>query len=186
MKPNLVKEYEDGDLRKDFSIKYASASNVKGWFITKYRDATTTASNLGYGGNDWILLRYADVMLLSAETNLYLSDEAAAIALLDQVRDRAKLPLYAVSKANPAYNAKYPILKLAILHERRVELAFENQRWFDLLRTFTPTELVAYFQTKPQADYGMAKVSNFGTKDYYYPIPFDEVKLNPEKMYQNP
>jgi starch-binding outer membrane protein, SusD/RagB family len=186
VKPDLVKEYEDGDLRKDFSIRYANASNVKDWFITKYRDASSTASNLGYGGNDWILMRYADVMLLLAETNLYLGDEAAATALLDQVRDRAKMPLYAVMKTNAAYTAKYPTLKLAILHERRVELAFENQRWFDLLRMFTPTELVTYIKAKPQADYGTAKVSNFGTKDYYYPIPFDEVKLNPEKMYQNP
>ena len=67
-----------------------------------------------------------------------------------------------------------------------MELAFENHRWFDLLRFFTPAELIPYIQAKPQADFGAAKVSNFGPKDYYYPIPFDEVKLNPEKMYQNP
>lgn len=40
-------------------------------------------------------------------------------------------------------------------------------------------------KSKTQADYGTAKVSNFGRKDYYYPIPFDEYKLNPTKMYQN-
>ncbi|MBO0935513.1 RagB/SusD family nutrient uptake outer membrane protein [Fibrella sp. HMF5335] len=186
VKADLVKEYEDGDVRKDFSIKYANAANVKDYFITKFRDASAGATTNGYGGNDWILIRYADVMLLLAETNLYLGDEAAAIALLDQVRDRAKLPPYAVAKTNATYAAKYPTLKLAILHERRVELAFENHRWFDLLRFFTPTEAVAYFQAKPQADYGTAKVSNFGPKDYYFPIPADEVKLNPTKMYQNP
>lgn len=186
VKPDLVKAYEDGDLRKDFSIRFANAANVKDYFITKFRDVSSTAGTLGYGGNDWILLRYADVMLLLAETNLYLGDEPAAIALLDQVRERAKLPTYAVSKATPTYSAKFPTLKLAILHERRVELAFENQRWFDLIRTFTPTELVAYFQAKPQADYGVGKLANIGPKDYYYPIPSDEVKLSPEKMYQNP
>jgi hypothetical protein len=37
------------------------------------------------------------------------------------------------------YSAKYPTLKLAILHERRVELAFEHHRWHDLTRFFTPT-----------------------------------------------
>ncbi|MBO0934424.1 RagB/SusD family nutrient uptake outer membrane protein [Fibrella aquatilis] len=186
VKPDLVKDYEDGDLRKDFSIKYANAANVKDYFITKFRDASAGATTNGYGGNDWILIRYADVMLMLAETNLYLGDEPSAIALLDQVRDRAKLPLYAVAKTNATYAAKYPTLKLAILHERRVELAFENHRWFDLLRFFTPADLVAYFQAKPQADYGTAKVTNFGTKDYYFPIPADEVKLNPTKMYQNP
>ena len=186
VKPDLVKDYETGDIRKDFSIKFANAANVKDWFITKFRDASAGAGTSGYGGNDWILLRYADVISMLAEVNQALGNDAEAIGFLDQVRERAKLPLYAVARTDPAYNAKYPTLKLAILHERRVELAFENKRWFDLKRFFSPTELVAYFQGKAQADYGTAKVSNFGTKDYYYPIPFDEVKLNPERMYQNP
>lgn len=185
VKLDLVKDYEDGDVRKDFSIKYANASNVKDYFITKFRDASAAAGANGYGGNDWILMRYADVVLMLAEVNLYLGDEATAISFLDQVRERAKLSLYAVAKTNAAYNSKYPTLKLAILHERRVELAFENQRWFDLLRFFTPDELVAYMKTKNQADYGTAKISNFGKKDFYYPIPFDEYKLNTVKMYQN-
>ena len=184
--PDLVKDYEDGDVRKDFSIKYANAAVVKDYFITKFRDASSTAGTSGYGGNDWLLIRYADVMLMLAEVNLYLGDEATAIGFLDQVRDRAKVPLYNVAKANPTYSARYPTLKLAILHERRVELAFENQRWFDLLRFFTPEELVTYFRSKSQADFGVAQLANFGTKDYYYPIPFNEYKLNPTGMYQNP
>ena len=185
VKLDLVKEYEEGDLRKDFSIKYANASNVKDYFITKYRDASAAATANGYGGNDWILIRYADVILMLAEVNMYLGDETAAIGFLNQVRERAKMPLYEASRLNAAYNSKFPTLKLAILHERRIELAFENHRWFDLLRFFTPTELVTYMSTKLQADYGAAKVSNFGLKDYYYPIPFDEYKLDPQKMYQN-
>lgn len=184
--PDLVKDYEDGDVRKDFSIKYANASVVKDYFITKFRDPSSTAGTSGYGGNDWLLIRYADVILMLAEVNMYLGDEATAISFLDQVRDRAKLPLYNVAKTNAAYNAKYPTLKLAILHERRVELAFENQRWFDLLRFFTADELVTYFKSKSQADFGAAQLTNFGTKDYYYPIPFNEYKLNPSGMYQNP
>ncbi|MFN3378862.1 MAG: RagB/SusD family nutrient uptake outer membrane protein [Runella zeae] len=185
VKLDLVKEYEEGDLRKDFSIKYANASNVKDYFITKYRDASAAATANGYGGNDWILIRYADVILMLAEVNMYLGDETAAIGFLNQVRERAKMPLYEASRLNTAYSSKFPTLKLAILHERRIELAFENHRWFDLLRFFTPTELVTYMSTKLQADYGAAKVSNFGLKDYYYPIPFDEYKLDPQKMYQN-
>ncbi|GAB2599655.1 RagB/SusD family nutrient uptake outer membrane protein [Spirosoma areae] len=183
--PDLVKDYEEGDARKDFSIKFANAANVKDYFITKFRDASATAGATGFGGNDWILLRYADVILMLAEVNLYLGDEATAIGFLDQVRERAKLPLYTVAKASPAYSSKYPTLKLAILHERRVELAFENHRWFDLLRFFTKDELQTYFRAKNQADFGAAKLSNFGPKDYYYPIPFDEYKLNPTGLYQN-
>lgn len=183
---DLVKDYETGDIRKDFSVKYASSPQVKDWFITKFRDTSDAAGISGYGGNDWILIRFADVMLLLAEAKMNLGKNAEAIALLDEVRSRAGLPSYAVSKANPAYSAKYPTLKDAILHERRVELAFENQRWFDLIRNYNAQELVQYFSKKSQADYGNAKLSNLSTKDRYYPIPFDEVKLDPTKMYQNP
>ena len=185
VKPDLVKAYETGDVRKDFSIKYANDPIVKDYFITKFRDNSAAATTNGYGGNDWILLRYADVILMLAEVNMYLGDNAAAIGYLDQVRERAGLPRYEVAKNDPDYAAKYPMLKLAILHERRVELAFENQRWYDLLRFFNDAELVSYFKAKSQSDYGLAKLSNFGPKDRYYPIPFDEYKLNPEAMYQN-
>ncbi|MNV39005.1 SusD family protein [compost metagenome] len=125
-------------------------------------------------------------MLLLAEAKYHLGKDAEAIALLDQVRERAGLPSYATSMLNTAYRSKYPTLKEAILHERRVELAFENQRWFDLIRNYNAQELVTYFKTKSQADYGNAKISNISTKDRYYPIPFDEYKLDPARMYQNP
>ena len=186
VKLDLVNDYELADLRKDYSIKYANAASVKDWFITKFRDASATAGVNGYGGNNWILMRYADVILMLAEVNNLMGNDAAAIQYLNMVRQRAGMPDYATSRLNPAYSAKYPTLKLAILHERRVELAFEHHRWFDLLRAFTPTELVAYFKAKPQASYGIAKLANISTKDRYYPIPFDEVKLDPVKMKQNP
>ncbi len=183
---DLINDYEANDSRMAYSVKFANHPNVKDWFVTKYRDASAQAGTNAYGGNDWILMRYADVILMLAEVNMYLGDNAAAIQYLDMVRARAGVPSYAVAMTNAAYSAKYPTLKLAILHERRVELAFEHHRWFDLLRTFTTEELVSYFKAKNQADFGIAKLSNFTTKDRYFPIPFDEYKLNPEKMYQNP
>lgn len=183
---DLINEYEANDPRMAYSVKFANDPIVKDWFITKFRDASAAATNLGYGGNDWNLIRYADVILMLAEVNMYLGDNTTAISFLDQVRVRAGMPTYAISLTNPAYAAKFPTLKLAILHERRVELAFEHHRWFDLLRFFTPDELVTYFKLKPQVDFGAAQISNFTTKDRYYPIPFDEYKLDPVKMYQNP
>lgn len=183
---DLVNEYEVGDLRKDFSVKFASDSKVNDWFITKFRDNSDAAGTTGWGGNDWILMRYADVMLMMAEVKMYLGKDNEAISLLDEVRERAGLPTYAVSKQNSSYTSKFPTLKDAILHERRVELAFENHRWFDLIRTYDGQELVDYFKKKDQANYGNAKLSNISAKDRYFPIPFDEYKLDPVKMYQNP
>ncbi|WP_028296723.1 RagB/SusD family nutrient uptake outer membrane protein [Olivibacter sitiensis] len=186
VKMDLVKDYENNDLRKDFSIKFATSPQVNDWFITKFRDNSDAAGTQGWGGNDWILIRYADVMLLLAEAKLHLNKNAEAIQLLDEIRERANLPSYATSMNDATYRAKYPTLKEAILHERRVELAFENHRWFDLIRNYDAQGLVNYFMAKDQADYGNAKISNISLKDRYYPIPFDEYKLNPEKMYQNP
>jgi len=131
-------------------------------------------------------MRYADIMLLLAETDMLLGENAAAIALLDEVRARAGMPPYAEMRSDADYQTKYPTLKLAILHERRVELAFENHRWYDLLRCFTIVELQSYMHAKVRNDFGRTNPQNFGSKDLYFPIPFDEWKLNPEKMYQNP
>ncbi|WP_428331244.1 RagB/SusD family nutrient uptake outer membrane protein [Mucilaginibacter sp.] len=183
---DLVNEYETNDARSTFSIKYANDPTVKDWFVTKFRDASSSAGINGYGGNDWILMRYADVILMLSEVNMYLGNNTAAIQYLDMVRARAGMPTYEVSSQTPAYSANFPTLKLAILHERRVELAFEHHRWFDLLRFFTTDELVTYFHAKSQSNFGLALLGNFTTKDRYYPIPFNEYKLNPVKMYQNP
>lgn len=181
---DLLNEFEAGDLRTSFSVKLAPATSA--YFITKFRDASATAGTLGYGGNDWILVRYADVILNLAEVFMYLNDNATAISYLNMVRTRAQRPDYATMMTDPAYAAKYPSLKLAILHERRVELAFEHHRWHDLTRFFNATDLVAYFKAKNQVDYDNSPLSNFTTKDYYFPIPYNEYKPNPVKMYQNP
>jgi len=183
---DLVLDYEANDPRAAFSIKFAANAQVQDYFVTKYRDASSAAGVNGYGGNNTPIIRFADVILMLAEVNMNQGNTAAAIQYLDMVRARAGMPLYAVASANPAYAAKYPTLKLAILHERRVELAFEHQRWFDLIRFFTTDELVAFFKAKSQLTYGLAKIANFTTKDRYFPIPLDEVKLDPVKMYQNP
>jgi hypothetical protein len=180
---DLLNEFETGDVRTGFSIKFASATN--GYFITKFRDASAAATSNGYGGNDWILIRYADIILNLAEVYLYLNDNANAIKYLDMVRARALRPDYATMMADANYAAKYPTLKLAILHERRIELAFEHHRWHDLTRFFTATELVDYFRKKNQADYDNSPLTNCTTKDYYFPIPLSEYKLNPGTMYQN-
>jgi len=185
---DLLKEFETGDTRTNFSIKYAAATSVQSYFITKFRDVSpaTVVSGAVYGGNDWILLRYADIILNLAEVSMYLNDNTSAIQYLNMVRTRAGMPDYVTMMAQPAYATRYPTLKLAILHERRVELAFEHHRWHDLLRFFTADELVAYFKAKSQADYNNSPLTNITTKDYYFPIPLTEYKLDPVRMYQNP
>ena len=186
LRRDLVNEYEAGDPRLTFNIKYAANPAVQDYFITKYRDASAGAGVNGYGGNNWPLMRFADIILMLAEVNMDQGNSAVAIQYLDMVRARAGMPLYAVASLDPVYAAKFPSLKLAILHERRVELAFEHQRWYDLIRFFTTDELVSYFKAKDPLGFGNGKVANFSAKDRYFPIPLTEYQLDPVKMYQNP
>jgi hypothetical protein len=183
---DLLYEFETGDIRTNFSVKYAANPSVQGYFITKFRDASAAAGNLGYGGNDWILIRYADVILNLAEVYMYLNDDVNAIKYLDMVRTRANMPNYATMITNSSYTSKYPTLKLAILHERRIELAFEHHRWHDLLRFFDISHLITYIHSKNQANYDNSPLTNFTSKDYYFPIPLTEYNLDPVNMYQNP
>ena len=72
-----------------------------------------------------MVLRYADLLLL-------LSEASGDPQYLNKVRARAGLPAFGTA-GYPS--AKYPTLDLAIEHERRMELALEFHRWFDLKRT---------------------------------------------------
>jgi hypothetical protein len=76
-------------------------------------------------------LRYADLLLL-------LTEATGDVSYLNEVRKRANLPLYGSAE----YPAKYSTVALALEHERRVELAFEFQRWFDLKRTGRAVEVL--------------------------------------------
>lgn len=154
---DMMNAYESGDLRKDISCGTSSGIN----YVKKYTDLDDVN---GYGDNDWIILRYADIALMLAEVKMHLN-ESDAVDYLNMVRERAGLADYSGTN-----------LRDAILQERRVELAFEGQYWYDLLRLYTHQELLNVMQ---------AKNPNFSEKDFLLPIPYDEHKLDPERMYQN-
>lgn len=145
------------DPRKAISVGTSNGVN----YTKKYTDLDDPN---GYGGNKWVILRYADIALMLAEVKMQLG-EADAANYLNMVRTRAGLPDYSGSD-----------LREAIRHERRVEFAFEGQRWYDLIRLYSKAELLTYMQ---------AKNTNFSEKDFLLPIPYDEHKLDTKRMYQN-
>ena len=126
---DLYNEYEAGDARRDASFFTGYTKNnvfVPIKFNKKWVDVTAPLD----GGaeactNNFMILRYADVLLL-------LSEATGDPQYLNKVRARAGLPLFGTA-GYPA--AAYPTLDLAIEHERRMEFALEYQRWFDLKRT---------------------------------------------------
>lgn len=83
--------------------------------------------NVGDAESDWVVLRYADVLLMLAEISNELGKYGEAVDYLNQVRTRAGLDAYSGDLAKEA-------IFEAVDLERRKELIWEGHRWFDLLR----------------------------------------------------
>lgn len=179
--PDIIAAYEPGDTRKDASIAYVTLSgserkNKVYPYIKKY--AKPHALN-GNHGTNWPIYRYSETLLLLAEALMEQGKVADAATYLNQVRTRAGLAnTTAASQAD---------MRTAVYQERRVELAFENKRWFDLVRTGRAVEVITAYgkrlKANPQAYYypeGRLPRSNaFTNLDLYYALPADESALSP-------
>ena len=117
--------------------------------------------------HDWIELRLADVILLYAEAlNETGAGAGTVLGLLDPIRTRAGL-----NPIDPAVVSSQGAIRQAIQDERRLELAFEGQRWFDLVRTGTVN-----------AEMGVTVPTDF----LLFPVPNSEVLAFPDVIFQNP
>lgn len=146
--------------------------------ITKYlpngedggADGKTFISDATLAGNDWIVLRYADVLLMHVEAILAGANEttdAAALASFQLIRDRAGLTTTVTI-----------VTKDVLLNERRVELAFENHRLFDLVRFDQAEAVLSAFSSTNSLGYT--------SSDLLLPIPQREINLSNGAMSQNP
>lgn len=152
------------------------------YYTKKYIDLNTPPVE-GGGGNIWFEIRFADVYLMLAEAyeRVEGNGSAKAIEYLDMVRLRpsSKLKSYTESMTNATYAAAYPTLRDAIFHERRMELCYENQRWFDLQRKYpNADDFVNFMRNVPEQNVG-SKYTGFQKYELLLPIPYDEVFLNP-------
>ena len=185
---DMIKAYEAGDVRKAISIQEGYTLNGKFVgipYVSKYQYTHTIT---GRTDNNWPVLRYADVLLMLAESiNEASGPNAEAYDYLNQVRKRAGLAAVdGLSK---------DAFRTAVLKERRVELAFENHRWFDLQRTLTPTQLTAFMNAHGAIEKVNPTVARggiaFNALDYVYsdfeyflPIPAPQILIN-NKLTQN-
>ncbi|MUH36985.1 RagB/SusD family nutrient uptake outer membrane protein [Zobellia amurskyensis] len=181
---DLINSYEEGDLRKDVSLSEGYTNNegtfVDVPFIKKFHH---THSVQGRPDDNWPVFRYADVLLMLAEAiNETSGSTNESLGYLNQVRERAGL--------DPVSGLSQDQLKDAIRHERRIELAFENHRWFDLKRTFTPSELVTFLnahgeneRANPTTSRGQIGFSpgdyKFEAHEILFPLPERELLVNP-------
>lgn len=189
---DMSKAYETGDPRKYVSMRDGWKNAKTGaWendkYVCKYYDVATSGSD---NGNNWIELRLADIYLLYAEALVRTNgDKNVALSYLNQIRQRARNTPGDPLITKPADLLKdYKLVDFstdqsflsAIEKERRIELAFENDRWFDLVRTGRAKDVMI----AEQAADGYAP---FVWSDYMlaYPIPMTVMQSNPGKIIQN-
>lgn len=173
---DLVDAYDsEGDeIRKNGTIIFAGETLFDGREVSpnvenpRYNQKAYSSANAGAGDGDknMRLLRYAEVLLIKAEAANELGDQATALDALNQVRARVEL--------GPVTTTNQQELREIIWKERRLELAFEHDRWFDLLRTGQAAEVM------------QAHGKNFvEDKHELFPIPEEQLIQTPD-MKQNP
>lgn len=136
-------------------------------FLTKFNDPSG-------GTNDFYIIRLPDILLLKAEALVQQGNIPAAMALVNQVRARVHLSPRSANDADAAESL--------ILNERRLELAGEGIRWFDLLRTGTALTTMNALTVKG-AD---GQPLNYEVQSFQLvmPVPQEQINLNP-KLIQN-
>lgn len=171
---NMISALENigGEERAAASYQEDPKPQYAGFFQTKkfIPNGNPEASDPTIGGNDWIVLRYADVLLMHVEAIMAgnpSTSDGGAIASFQKVRDRAGLTDLVTT-----------ITAQELLDERRVELAFENHRFFDLIR-FGVAETVL-------GDWADDQGYNFSVTDLLLPIPQREINLSKGQLDQNP
>jgi hypothetical protein len=152
---SLLNAYEVGDERFAASIAFEGTEA----YAKKYDD-------LSLGADNYIVLRIADMYLIRAEAEASLGSPNISLVQddINEVRERANLL--------PTYQTSITQLQRIIEKERRVEFAFEGQRWFDLVRT----------------NRAIAVLPNVNsTNQTLFPIPTEEIQTNNSPgMVQNP
>ncbi|MDT0643084.1 RagB/SusD family nutrient uptake outer membrane protein [Zunongwangia sp. F363] len=180
---DLAAAYEEQDVRRDASILFVGETTPEGDLITagddpsnpqRYNQKIYVSSEFFRRNNcqensdsNIVLLRYAEILLMNAEANMELGNIEAAQESLNAVRNRAGLEDVDVTDQQQ--------LRMAIWHERRVELAMEGDRFFDLVRQGRAAEVLQ--ANGAQFTAGVNEV---------FPIPANQISLSNGMLEQNP
>ena len=170
------------DPRKAVNIGVFGTGTAAKLYVKKFLTPVTLT---GDGESDFPILRYADVLLMMAEAKGFTPE---SITLINQVRTRATLA------ALPATVNTVALFEKALSDERRFEFAFENQRWFDMVRfNTTMTTLTAeqilkdhfakefakHYATYPAPIVTLAQLqANVTANKLLLPIPQHEIDTN--------
>ncbi|MBK5208942.1 MAG: RagB/SusD family nutrient uptake outer membrane protein [Flavobacteriaceae bacterium] len=173
---NFINAFEPNDPRLLYTVDVPNqnVSKLLGNTVGENKGNDDAPSNK-------IFIRFADVLLWKAESLNETGDYDGAIAIINQIRERARTTPTADGSTTPSgtlavrpSSTDAAQIKDWLMHERRVELGFESQRFNDLKRW----GIAKSFLT------GLGK--NFQDKNYLYPIPQGEVDKSGGTITQNP
>lgn len=172
---DIYNAYEEGDLRRDFSMSLGYYDNRKNneWvesrYVCKFMDVPYQNND---ASNNYPVIRYADVILMYAEALNQNGKTAEACKYLNMTRRRGFG--YQTTETSPVDLQTIDKAQFALMveQERRVELAFENHRWFDLIRTGRAVEVMR------------SKGFSLNETNLICPIPQKQIDVNP-KLTQN-
>jgi hypothetical protein len=165
-----------------------------GYYMRKFMGEFETAQNYGDTPHDWPVFRYAEILLNYAEAqNEFAGPTTEVYDAIRSIRQRA-----GIQSGGGTYGLEAGLTKeemrMAIRNERRIELAFEEHRYWDIRRWkiaedvfSTPVNGVIIVKAGTQLNFNIVPVQDgaFDEKRYFYPISFDEVIKN-GNMVQNP
>jgi hypothetical protein len=162
--------------------------------MRKFMGEFETAQNYGDTPHDWPVFRYAEILLNYAEAqNEFVGPTAEVYDAIRAIRQRA-----GIQSGGGTYGLDAGLtqeqMRIIIRNERRIELAFEEHRSWDIRRWkiaeevfSTPVNGVIIVKAGTQLNYNVVPVQDaaFDEKRYFYPISYDEVIKN-GNMVQNP
>lgn len=169
------------DARRNVTIS-VYANSTTPYYVNKFFSKVVVA---GDAENDFTVLRFADVLLMKAEAQGYDGAAGSSVGLINQIRERAGAGTYTTGSFTSAFY-KYPAagtgaiesaadFQAALLKERRLELAFENQRLFDLMRF---GQAVATMRAHYDAEY----TAYYGRFNPVIPLPVLQANINNDKL----
>ena len=137
------------------------------------------------GGNDWKILRYGEVLLTYAEAaNEATGPSAEVINALNEIRTRAHMPGVNETFALNNWALNQTTLRTFIRHERRIELAGEGHRYFDILRWKIGQQVLKGPIYTLDASQGLSDIDNTNGKTNKYPkTKLEERYFNSDKFY---
>lgn len=160
-----------------------AAASYSTIYVMKYFNPAQSSSNSWDSGQDFYIIRYAEVLLGLAEAYVENGETAKAYALVDQVRSRVGMPTVESVEGSSLSQAE---MRDVVRHERRVELAFEGLRLFDLYRWHQLEDAVQRINAEAAKYNFWYETRNYrGEQEYEWPLPQTELDAN-SKLEQNP